>query len=76
MSDKVKTGSDDGEEVKLPEIAYGIAKNMKTGEWEVIKVGYDPVSGAAKVVEHVHTGGYRMMAEEVFRITVATELMI
>jgi hypothetical protein len=75
MSDKQNNG-DDLEEVKLPEIAFGIAKNQKTSEWEVIKVAYDPVSGEAKVIEHVHTGGYRMMAEEMFRITVAKELMI
>lgn len=73
--------SDKGDEVESPkpemkETAYGIAKNMKTGEWELIKVSYDPVSGRAEVRERCHTGGYRMMAEEVFRITVAQELLI
>jgi len=61
---------------EMKETAYGIAKNMKTGEWELIKVAYDPVSGRAAVKERCHTGGYRMMAEEVFRITVAQELLI
>lgn len=69
----------DESEKPLPEMkdtAYGIAKNMKTGEWELIKVSYNAETGQAKVKERCHTGGYRMMAEEVFRITVAQELLI
>ncbi len=60
----------------MPDTAYGIAKNQKTGEWELIKVSYNAQTGEAKVKERCHTGGYRMMAEEVFRITVAQELLI
>lgn len=70
MSDEVKPAD------TMPDTAYGIAKNMKTGEWELIKVSYNAVTGEAKVKERCHTGGYRMMAEEVFRITVAQELLI
>lgn len=70
MSDETKTTN------PMPDTAYGIAKNMKTGEWELIKVSYNSETGEAKVKERCHTGGYRMMAEEVFRITVAQELLI
>jgi hypothetical protein len=75
MSDNKEAGSG-SEEPVYTDIAYGIAKNMKTSEWELIKVAYNPITGEAKVKEKCHTGGYRIMAEEVFRITVAQELMI
>lgn len=60
----------------LTEDAFGIYKDMKTSEWKVAHIKYNPATGETGKVEAIQTGGFRDMAIEQFRITVARRLMI
>lgn len=55
-------------EPEMKETALGVYKDLKTGEWKVALIAYDPVSGKAKMTRSVDTGGFRDMAIEKFKV--------
>jgi hypothetical protein len=78
LSEKTKRDAQEALEAsstEVPHIAYGIFKDTN-GEWKLAKVIYDPETGKAELVEKIHTGGYRAMASEQFKIEVARTLLI
>lgn len=59
---------------ELPNDAYGIFKDGKTGEWKVAVIQYDGNTGECKLYKTIDTGGYREMAIDKFKIEVGRML--
>lgn len=63
-------------QAELTHDALGIFKDLKSGEWKLALIQYDPISGQAKLFKTIDTGGYREMAIDKFKIEAANILFV